>query len=84
MIEPIVVAAVAVVTGGYTVLSALHRRVSNVDNRLDRIELTLAKDYLPRDEFMVSQKKLEDHMVRIEEKLDRFIEVAQRRPPAQF
>lgn len=84
MIEPIVVAAVAVVTGGYTVLSALHRRVSNVDNRLDRIELTLAKDYLPRDEFMASQKKLEDHMVRIEEKLDRFIEVAQRRPPAQF
>ena len=41
---------------------------------LDRIELSLARDYVPRSEFVASQAKLEDHMVRIEEKIDRMLE----------
>ena len=74
MIEAWVTATVAVVGGGYGVVQALHRRVTNVDTRLDRIELCLARDYVPRSEFVASQAKLEEHMVRIEEKLDRMLE----------
>ena len=74
MIEAWVTASVAVVGGGYGVIQALHRRVTNVDTRLDRIELCLARDYVPRSEFVASQAKLEEHMVRIEEKLDRMLE----------
>ena len=74
MIEAWVTASVAVVGGGYGVIQALHRRVTNVDTRLDRIELCLARDYVPRSEFVMSQAKLEEHMVRIEEKLDRMLE----------
>ena len=74
MIEAWVTATVAVVGGGYGVVQALHRRVTNVDTRLDRIELCLARDYVPRSEFVASQTKLEEHMVRIEEKLDRMLE----------
>lgn len=66
--------AAAVIAGGYSVVQALHRRVTNVDTRLDRVELSLARDYVPRSEFVASQAKLEEHMVRIEAKLDRMLE----------
>ena len=74
MVEAWVTASVAVVGGVYGIIQALHRRVTNVDTRLDRIELCLARDYVPRSEFVASQTKLEEHMVRIEEKLDRMLE----------
>ena len=74
MVEAWVTASVAVVGGVYGVIQALHRRVTSVDTRLDRIELCLARDYVPRSEFVASQAKLEEHMVRIEEKLDRMLE----------
>jgi hypothetical protein len=78
MVEAAVAAGLAVVGGSYTVLSALHRRVSNVDTRLDRVELSLARDYVPRAEFIASQAKLEEHMIRIETKLDRMLERQQK------
>ena len=74
MVEAWVTAAVAIIGGGYGIVQALHRRVTNVDTRLDRIELSLARDYVPRSEFVISQTKLEEHMIRIEEKLDRMLE----------
>ena len=74
MVEAWVTASVAVIGGGYAVIQALHRRVTHVDTRLDRIELSLARDYVPRSEFVASQAKLEEHMTRIEEKLDRLVE----------
>ena len=74
MIEAWVAASVAVIGGGYSVVQALHRRITHIDTRLDRIELNLARDYVPRAEYMATQEKLESHMVRIEEKLDRMLE----------
>ena len=74
MVEAWVTASVAVIGGGYGIIQALHRRVTSVDTRLDRIELSLARDYVPRSEFVASQAKLEEHMIRIEEKLDRMLE----------
>ena len=78
MIEAWVTASVAVVGGGYGVIQALHRRVTHVDTRLDRIELSLARDYVSRNEFYKEHAKLEEHMIRIEEKLDRMLERQQR------
>ena len=78
MVEAIVGGSLAIIGGGYTVITALHRRVSNVDTRLDRIELSLARDYVPRSEFVASQAKLEEHMIRIETKLDRMLERQQK------
>ena len=76
--EAWITVAVAVVGGGWGIISGVHRRVTNVDTRLDRIELSMAKDYVPRTEFVVAQDRLEEHMVRIEEKLDRMLERQQR------
>jgi len=74
VVEASVAAAVAVIAGGYTLLQTLHRRVTTVDSRMDKIELALAREYVPREEFYATQGKLEAHMVRIEEKLDRMLE----------
>ena len=74
MIEAWVTASIAAVGGAYGVIQALHRRVTHVDTRLDRIELSLARDYIPRSEFVATQAKLEEHMIRIEEKLDRLVD----------
>ena len=81
MIEAWVATAIALVGGGYSIIQTLHRRVTNVDTRLDRIEIGLARDYVPRSEFVASQNKLEEHMVRIEDKLDRIIEGSRRLAP---
>ena len=48
--------------------------MTHVDSRLDRIELGLARDYVTRTEFYKEHTKLEEHMIRIEEKLDRMLE----------
>lgn len=74
MVEATIAASVAVIGGGYSVVQALHRRISHIDTRLDRIELNLARDYVPRAEYMANQEKLEEHMIRIEAKLDRMLE----------
>ena len=74
MIEAWVAGSVALVGGGYSIIQALHRRVTHVDTRIDRIELSLARDYVPRSEFVATQAKLEEHMIRIEEKLDRMLD----------
>ena len=74
MVEALITAAVAVVGGGWVVMGGVHRRVTIVDNRLDKIELSMARDYVPRSEFVAAQSKLEEHMIRIEEKLDRMLE----------
>ena len=80
MIEGIIAAALGTIAGGYSVIQALHRRVTTVDTRLDRIELSLARDYVPRAEFYKEQAKLEEHMIRIENKLDAFIQSYPPRP----
>ena len=74
MVEAWVTATVAIIGGGYGIIQGLHRRVTHVDSRLDRIELGLARDYVTRTEFYKEHTKLEEHMIRIEEKLDRMLE----------
>ena len=74
MVEAFVAGGIGLIAGGYSIFNALHRRVTHVDTRLDRIELGLAKDYVTRSEFITSQTKLEEHMIRIEEKLDRLVD----------
>ena len=80
MFEAVAAASIAVIGGGYSIIQALHRRVTLVDSRLDRIELGLARDYVTRQEFYKEHGKLEEHMIRIEEKLDRMLERQQRFP----
>ena len=58
----------------------INNRINDVDRRVDGVELLIVRDYMTRSEFMGIQAKIEQHMVRIEEKLDRMLERPQ--PPS--
>lgn len=44
-----------------------------MDKRLDAFELRVATDYVPQDQFSEAMRKMEDHMIRIENKLDQIV-----------
>ena len=80
MSEAFVSLAVAVVAGGAALnnrlhnrINSVHERISALDRRLDGIELTVATDYVKKAELAELLKRMEDHMVRIENKLDQIV-----------
>ncbi len=74
MIEAVITGAITLVLGiGGGVLAVNGRsnsRMDGIDTRIDSIELRLAEKYVPRQELAVALQKMEDHMIRIESKLD--------------
>ena len=75
MIESIVSAAVAVITGGAVLTSRLHSRIMELDKRIDQIELGVATGYVNKSEFEKMLDRVEDHMMRIETKLDKIVDI---------
>jgi len=70
MIEAGVAAGIALFTAIISVHNRLHNKISEVDTRVDKVELRVAENYVPRQELTVVLQKMEDHMIRIETKLD--------------
>ena len=50
MIEQIIPAVVAIVTGGGFLINRVHHRITELDRRVDKIELMVATSYVPRKE----------------------------------
>ena len=80
MLEAIISVAIAGLAGGAALNNRLHQRVNNVhdrisglDRRIDAIELGVAQDYVSKADLSVMMKRMEDHMVRIETKLDQIV-----------
>ena len=80
MVEAGVAASLAVITGLAALTNRIHRRiddvhsrVAEVDRRVDTAELTMARHYVFKSDFENAFHKMEAHMVRIEEKLDRLV-----------
>jgi len=78
--EAIVSVVIAVVAGGAAINNRLHNRINNVhdrisglDRRIDAIELNVAQDYVSKADLSVMVQRMEDHMVRIENKLDQIV-----------
>ena len=78
--ESIVAAVIAIVAGGASLNNRLHNRINNVhdrisglDRRIDAIELGVATDYVSKADLSVMVQRMEDHMVRIENKLDQIV-----------
>jgi len=77
MIEAIVSLSIAALAAGATLNNRLHSRINNVhdrisglDRRIDSIELNVAQDYVSKADLSVMVQRMEDHMVRIENKID--------------
>ena len=63
----------AVVSGLGAITTRLHNRIHELDRRLDHTELRIAENYLTKSEFSVVLTRVEQHMIRIENKLDNLV-----------
>lgn len=77
MVEAAVTAALAAAAGVAGLTNRLHTRINHLydrladhDRRVDGIELRIAEKYVSKADLAAIIKSMEDHMIRIENKLD--------------
>lgn len=70
MIEAGVTGAIALIAACATVSNRIHNRIHDMDKRMDGVELRIAEQYVKRHELSNALQKFEDHMIRIESKID--------------
>ena len=73
MIESLISATIAVITGGAILTTRTHSRITEVERRIDSFELRVAEDYLSKRDFSGILLRLERSMEKMDEKLDRLI-----------
>jgi len=73
MIEALIPVGVAMATGFSVLIRGLHTRVHELDQRVDTFELRVAESYLSKSEFRAALERVEQHMIRIENKLDNLV-----------
>ena len=71
MLEVLIPVGIALSTGFSILIKTLHSNIGELDARLDRVELRIATEYLSKSEFATALERVEMHMVRIENKLDK-------------
>ena len=74
MIEPFIPALVAVATGVAVLFNKVNHRVTQLDHRVDKLELKLVESFTTKADFQVAMGRMEEHMIRIEDKLDKLVE----------
>ena len=79
MIEVAVTGVIAMVTGVAVLTNRAYSRILDLDKRIDTVELNMAKEYVSKESFNIVLDRVEAHMLRIENKLDKIIEGNQRR-----
>ena len=73
MIEPFIPAVVAAVTGVAVLFNKVNQRVTQLDHRVDKLELKLVESFTTKQDFNAAMIRMEEHLVRIENKMDQFI-----------
>ena len=73
MIEAVIPVVLAGATGFSVLISRLHSRVSALDSRIDTFELRVASEYVSKTDLNEIVDRVEAHMIRIENKLDKII-----------
>lgn len=73
MIEAVIPAVIAVVTGGGVLFNRVHNRIHDLDRRLDGVELRMVETYVSKSDFNVMVDKMEKHLIRIEDKMDQMM-----------
>ena len=73
MIEALIPVGVAMATGFSVLIRGHHTRVHELDKRVDTFELRVAESYLSKSEFRSALERVEQHMIRIENKLDNLV-----------
>ena len=71
MIEALIPVGVAMATGFSVLIRGLHSRVHELDQRVDAFELRVAENYVSKESFQSALERVEAHMIRIENKIDK-------------
>ena len=74
MIEPFIPALVAVATGVAVLFNKVNSRVTQLDHRVDKLELKLVESFTTKADFQNAMERMETHLVRIEDKMDKLVE----------
>ena len=73
MIEAVVPGIIALVTGTAVLFNKVNHRVTLLDNKVDKLELKVVETYTPKQEFTAAMLRMEDHLIRIEDKMDQLV-----------
>jgi hypothetical protein len=73
MIETFIPAIIALVTGTAVLFNKVNHRVTLLDNKVDKLELKIVESYTPKQEFTAAMLRMEDHLIRIEDKMDQLV-----------
>ena len=71
--EAVITIVVAALSGLGVLHTRLHTRIHELDRRIDHIEVKVAEKYVSKEDLSGMMDKMEGHMVRIENKLDKII-----------
>jgi len=73
MIEAFIPAIIAIVTGTAVLFNKVNHRVTLLDTKVDKLELKVVETYTPKQEFTAAMLRMEDHLIRIEDKMDQLV-----------
>ena len=73
MIETAIPVVIAIVTGTAVLFNKVNTRVTQLDTRVDRLELKLVESYTSKQEFTQAMIRVGDNIIRIEEEMDQLI-----------
>ena len=71
MLEAAVSLSIAALTGMSILTQRLHGRINELDKRIDKVELRVASDYVTKVELSAIMERMDSHLIRIEEKMDK-------------
>jgi len=71
MLEAGVALAIATVTGVAAITNKLNLRMSEIDRRVDQMELRIAENYVSKADMEILIDRVEAHLIRLENKLDK-------------
>ena len=74
MIEAFIPALVAVATGVAVLFNKVNHRVTVLDSRVDKLELKLVESFTTKADFASAMERMEQHLVRIEDKMDKLVD----------
>ena len=74
MLESFIPAIIAIVTGTAVLFNKVNHRVSMLDQKVDRLELKVVESFTTKADFASAMERMESHMIRIEDKLDKLVD----------
>ena len=78
MIDVLVPVSIALASGAGVLTSRINSRINDMDRRIDGLELRMAETYVTKGDFQHALERVENQMIRIEEKLDTIAKIAMR------